>query len=91
MPFEQVKSGKADPSGNGRVYAGTVTLASGTATIDYVNDLPGSPTFSEEPVIVVSSKTSNRAYPSSSGSSQATITGTASDSVNVFIHEQGGQ
>jgi hypothetical protein len=95
MPFEKVKGGKADPSGDGRVWAGTKTLSSGTATVDFDADLPGnSGDLPEEPVITATAKgTDDYAYVSSAGASQATISGsggTGSYTVNVWIHEQGG-
>ena len=92
MAFEKVKGGKADPNGSGRVWAGQVTLSSGTATVAYADELPGvGGDLPEEPVIVCSSKTADRAYPSSVGATQATISGTGDATVNVWVHEQGGQ
>jgi hypothetical protein len=94
MPFEQVTGGKTNPSGSGRVYAGTVTLSSGTATIDYSDDLPGSPEFGDEPVIVATSKGDDSVFVSSAGAAQATLSdgsGSSTNTVNVMIHEQGGQ
>jgi len=93
MPFEQVTSGRTDPSGTGRVYAGQVTLSSGTATINYADDLPGTPTFTEEPVIVTTPKGGDAVFVSSAGAAQATLddgSGSSSTTVNVVIHEQGG-
>lgn len=92
MPFEQVKGGKADPNGSGRVWAGQVTLSSGSATLTYADELPGvGGDLPAEPVIVTQSKTADAAHPSSVGSTQATITGTGDATVNVLIHEQGGK
>lgn len=95
MAFEQVKGGKTDPNGSGRVWAGTVTLSSGTATIDYSADLPGvSGDLPEEPVIVATPKGDDSVFVSSAGASQATLSdgsGSSSNVVNVVIHEQGGQ
>lgn len=93
MPFEQVASGKTNPTGDGRLYAGRVTLSSGTATIDF-GDLPKAPEFSDEPVIVATAKGDDSVFVSSAGSSQATLSdgsGASSNTVNVLIHEQGGQ
>lgn len=93
--MEQVKGGKTDPNGSGRVWAGQVTLSSGTATIDYAADLPGvSGDLPEEPVIVATSKGDDAVFVSSAGTSQATLSdgsGSTSNAVNVVIHEQGGQ
>ena len=41
MPFDLIKEERSDPTSSARVWAGTVTLSSGTATIDYSADLPG--------------------------------------------------
>lgn len=93
MPFEQVKSGRTDPGGTGRMYAGQVALSSGTATINYADDLPGSPTFTDEPVIVTTSKGDDPVFVASAGTAQATLddgSGASSNTVNVVIHEQGG-
>jgi hypothetical protein len=95
MAFEKVQDGKTDPTGNGRVWAGQVTLSSGTATIDYSADLPGvSGDLPAEPVIVATSKGDDAVFVSSAGTSQATLSdgsGSSSNVVNVVIHEQGGQ
>lgn len=95
MPFEQVKGGKTDPNGNGRVWAGQVTLSSGTATIDYSADLPGvGGDLPEEPIIVATPKGDDAVFISSAGASQATLSdgsGSSSNVVNVLIHEQGGK
>lgn len=95
MAFEKVQDGKINPTGDGRVWAGQVTLSSGTATIDYSADLPGvDADLPEEPVIVATSKGDDSVFISSAGSSQATISdgsGSSSNTVNVIIHEQGGQ
>ena len=94
MPFEKVKGGKTDPTGNGRLWAGTVTLSSGTATIDYSADLPGvGGNLPAEPVIVSTPKGDDAVFVSSAGTSQATLSdgsGSSSNVVNVVIHEQGG-
>jgi len=95
MPFEKVQDGKTDPTGNGRVWAGQVTLSSGTATVDYSADLPGvSGDLPAEPVIAATSKGDDAVFVSSAGTSQATLSdgsGASSNTVNVVIHEQGGQ
>jgi len=95
MPFEQIQDGKTDPTGNGRVWAGQVTLSSGTATVDYSADLPGvSGDLPAEPVIAATSKVDDAVFVSSAGTSQATLSdgsGASSNTVNVVIHEQGGQ
>jgi len=95
MAFEQVKGGKTDPNGSGRVWAGQVTLSSGTATIDYSADLPGvDGDLPAEPVIGATSKGDDAVFVSSAGTSQATLSdgsGASSNTVNVFVHEQGGQ
>lgn len=96
MPFEQIQDGKIDPTGTGRVFAGTVTLTTGTATIDYTADLPGvDEAFDQEPVVDLTAKGSDDyAYLSASGTSQATVSGsggTGTYTVNVTIAEQGGQ
>lgn len=95
MPFEKIQDGKTDPTGDGRMWAGQVTLSSGTATIDYSADLPGvSGDLPAEPVIVATAKAApDEAGVSSAGVSQATISdgsGASTDTVNVVIHEQGG-
>lgn len=95
MPFEQVKGGKTDPNGSGRVWAGQVDLSSGTATIDY-DDLPGvAGDLPAEPVIVATAKAAGDAVGvSSAGTSQASLSdgsGASSTTVNVVIHEQGGK
>jgi hypothetical protein len=94
MPFEKIQDGKTDPTGDGRMWAGRVTLSSGTATIDYSDDLPGvGDDLPEEPVIVGTPKSDDSVFVSSAGTSQATISGaggTGSYDVNVVIHEQGG-
>jgi hypothetical protein len=94
MPFEQVKSGKTSPGGEGRVFAGTVTLSSGSATITYA-DLPGvDGDLPETPVIVATGQSAGTGVAvTSAGTTQATIddgSGSSSDTVNVVIHEQGG-
>jgi len=96
MAFEQVKSGKTDPGGNGRVWAGTVTLSSGSAQIDYSADLPGvSGDLPAEPIIVATAKSAGVGVGvSSAGASTATVddgSGSSSHTVNVWIHEQGGR
>jgi hypothetical protein len=95
MAFEKVQDGKTDPTGNGRVWAGQVTLSSGTATVDYSADLPGvSGDLPAEPVIVATSKGDDSVFVSSAGTSQATLSDgstSSSNTVNVVIHEQGGQ
>lgn len=95
MPFEQVTSGKTNPTGNGRVWAGSVTLSSGTATIDYSADLPKvGGDLPEEPMIVATPKGDDAVFVSSAGTSQATLSdgsGSSSNVVNVLIHEQGGK
>lgn len=96
MAFEQVKGGKTDPNGNGRVWAGQVTLSSGSATIDYSADLPGvSGGLPAEPVITATAKSAGVGVGvSSAGTSQAVVddgSGSSSYTVNVWIHEQGGQ
>ena len=96
MAFEQVKGGKTDPNGKGRVWAGQVTLSSGTATIDYSADLPGvSGDLPAEPVIVATAKSAGVGVGvSSAGASTATVddgSGSSSNTVNVVVHEQGGQ
>jgi hypothetical protein len=95
MPFEKVKGGKADPSGTGRMWAGTVSLSSGTATIDYSADLPGvSGDLPAEPVIATTNKADDTVFVSAAGASQATLSdgsGANSSTVNVVVHEQGGQ
>jgi multidrug efflux pump subunit AcrA (membrane-fusion protein) len=95
MAFEQVKGGKADPTGDGRVWAGVVTLSTGTAKINYSDDLPGvANDLPAEPVITVSAKGSDDyVYVSATGTAEATVNGsgdTGSYDVNVRIHEQGG-
>jgi hypothetical protein len=95
MAFEKVQDGKTDPTGNGRVWAGQVTLSSGTYTLDYSADLPGvSGDLPAEPVIVATSKGDDSVFVSSAGTSQATLSDgstSSSNTVNVVIHEQGGQ
>jgi hypothetical protein len=95
MSFEKVQDGKTDPTGNGRLWAGTVTLSSGTATIDYSADLPGvGGDLPEEPIIVATPKGDDAVFISSAGASQATLSdgsGSSSNVVNVLIHEQGGK
>jgi len=95
MAFEQVKGGKTDPNGTGRVWAGQVTLSSGTYQIDYSSDLPGvDGDLPAEPVITATSKGDDAVFVSSAGSSTATLSdgsGSSSNVVNVFVHEQGGQ
>lgn len=95
MAFEQVKAGKTDPNGNGRVWAGQITLSSGTATIDYADDLPGvSGNLPAEPIIVTTAKSADAVGVTSAGTTQATVSdgsGSTSTTVNVIVHEQGGQ
>jgi len=96
MAFEQAKSGKTSPGGKGRVWAGVVTLTTGTATVNYADDLPGvSGDLPDDPVVTATAKgTDAYVYVSATGKTQATINGsgdTGSYDVNVFIHEQGGQ
>lgn len=96
MPFEKVKGGKTDPNGDGRLWAGVVTLSTGTANINYAEDLPGvSNELPGEPVILATVKgEDDYVYVSATGRSQATVNGsgdTGSYDVNVRIHEQGGK
>jgi len=96
MPFEQIQDGKTDPTGNGRVWAGQVTLSSGSATITYADDLPGvTEDLPAEPVIAATAKSAGVGVGvSSAGTSQAVVddgSGSSSHTVNVVIHEQGGQ
>lgn len=95
MAFEQVKSGKTAPGGKGRVWAGQVTLSSGTYTLDYSADLPGvTGDLPEEPVIAATSKGDDSVFLSAAGASQATLSdgsGSSSNVVNVLVHEQGGK
>lgn len=95
MAFETVQDGKTDPTGTGRVWAGQVTLSSGTYQIDYSSDLPGvDGDLPAEPVIVATPKGNDAVFLSSAGTSTATLSdgsGSSSNTVNVVIHEQGGE
>ena len=92
MAFTQVKNGQADPGGEGRVWAGQVTLSSGTYTLDYSADLPGvDADLANEPAIVATPKGDDAVFVSSAGTSQAVLSdgsGANSNDVNVLVVEQ---
>jgi hypothetical protein len=91
MPFDKIKDERADPTASARVWAGTVTLSSGTATIDYSADLPGvDGDLDDEPRIIATSKGDDAVFVSSAGTSQATLSdgsGSSSNVVNVQVVE----
>lgn len=90
MPFDLVKDDAADPTANARVWAGTVTLSSGTATVAF-SDLPGvAADLDSEPRIIATPKGDDAVFVSSAGTSQATLSdgsGSSSNVVNVAIYE----
>lgn len=93
MPFDITKQERADPTTAARTWTGTVTLSSGTATIDYAADLPGVVGgLDSEPRIFATAKSAGVAVGvSSAGTSQATLddgSGSSSHVVNVTITEQ---
>lgn len=94
MAFTKVADAKADPSvpGSGRVWAGQVTLSSGTYTLDYSADLPGvDADLDAEPAIIATSKGDDAVFVSSAGTSQAVLSdgsGASSNTVNVYVAEQ---
>lgn len=92
MPFDLVKDDTADPTANARQWAGTVTLSSGSATINFASDLPDvEGGLSDEPRITATAKSAGTAVGiSSAGTSQATLddsSGSSSHTVNVTITE----
>lgn len=93
MPFQQIQNPDYLPTAEGRAWAGSVTLSSGTAQIDYDADLPGmnDPSFANEPYIVAMNKSDDNIFLSSSGTSTATLSdgsGSSSTTVNVLVIEQ---
>lgn len=87
MPFRKVQSGHATPHNEGRTWVGTVTLDAGTATINYADDLPGvDGDLPESPIITVSGPTGGETV-NSAGTTQATVGGDTTDTVNVVVYE----
>jgi hypothetical protein len=95
MAFKKISDARADPSvpGSGRVWAGQVTLSSGTYTLDYSADLPGvDGDLDAEPYITATAKAApDDAGVASAGTSQASISDgseSSTDTVNVLVVEQ---
>jgi len=87
MAFREVQSGQATPHNEGRTWVGTVTLSSGSATITYADDLPGvRNALDESPILSVTGPTGGETV-SSAGTTQATVGGDTTDTVNVVVYE----
>lgn len=87
MPFREVQSGNGTPHNEGRTWVGEVTLSSGTATINYADDLPGvRGDLETAPLISVTGPTGGETV-NSAGTTQATVGGDTTDTVNVVIYE----
>jgi len=82
-----VRSGDGSPHLEGRAYATTVTLSSGTATLTFT-DIEGiDGALESEPYVLVTGPTGGEAV-SAKGTSQCTISGDTTDDVEVLVITQ---
>lgn len=98
MAFELVADPNALPGVEKRVWAGKVTLSSGTATIDHSADLPGvnqipGNELANAPVVDATSEADDAVFVDSGNSDNTQTTlddgsGANSNDVHVVIYEQ---
>jgi hypothetical protein len=96
MAFELVADPNALPGVNKRVWAGTVTLSSGTATIDHSADLPGvdripGNELDAAPVVVATAEADDAVFVDTQDNESTTLSdgsGANSNDVQVVVYEQ---
>ena len=89
MAFRRLHSGQGTPhiDGKTRAWVGELDLSEGSATLNYDDSLPGMRgSFSESPTIIVTGPDGGEAV-TSRGTTQATISGSGDDTVQVLVYE----